>query len=61
MPPSCEIPTSKLTRVRVDGFVKIIASVRPSSGRSATPCFEAGLEPVGEVEDGAQLVRLTSR
>ncbi len=30
-PPSCAIPTSNETRVRVDGFSKIIPSVRPAS------------------------------
>ena len=33
-PPSSRMPTSKETRVRVDGLSKIIASVLPSSGRS---------------------------
>src|SRR5512144_973390 len=30
-PPNCRIPTSNDTRVRVEGFSKIIASVRPAS------------------------------
>jgi hypothetical protein len=32
-PPSWRMPTSKETRVRVEGFSKIIASVLPASGR----------------------------
>ena len=35
-PPSCRIARSKLTRVRVELFSKIIASTCPSSGRSAS-------------------------
>src|SRR5919206_5091006 len=31
-PPSCHAPTSKDTRVRVDDFMKIIASDLPASG-----------------------------
>ena len=34
-PPSSRMPTSKETRVRVDGLSKIMASVRPASGFSA--------------------------
>ena len=39
-PPICRTPTSKLTRVRVEGFSKISATIRPASGRSASgaPC-----------------------
>src|SRR5262245_31208764 len=37
-PPSSRIPTSKLTRVRVDGLLKIIAQTWPARGRS-------GLDP----------------
>src|SRR5688500_1791581 len=36
VPPSCRIAMSKLTRVRVEFFSKIIASTRPSSGASAS-------------------------
>ena len=35
MPPSSAIPTSKPTRVRVDGLWKIIPIVRPGSTRSS--------------------------
>src|SRR5690606_18662943 len=38
-PPSWRMPTSKETRVRVDGFSKIIASTLPSSGRSLAPAL----------------------
>ena len=39
-PPSCRIATSKLTRVRVLGFSKIIASVLPAKGRDdSLPAF----------------------
>ena len=31
-PPICRTPTSKLTRVRVDGLSKIMAMVLPASG-----------------------------
>ena len=31
-PPSCQVPTSNDTRVRVDDFMKIIASDFPASG-----------------------------
>ena len=43
-PPSWRIATSKLTRVRVLGFSKIIASVLPASGRDgrAARRLEAG-------------------
>src|SRR5687768_15280181 len=34
-PPSCQAPTSKETRVRVDAFMKIIASDFPASGFAA--------------------------
>ena len=34
-PPSSKMPASKDTRVRVDGFWKISATLRPSSGRAA--------------------------
>jgi hypothetical protein len=36
-PPSWRIATSNETRVRVDGFSKIIARVLPASGRSRRP------------------------
>src|SRR5690606_30772315 len=37
-PPSCQVPTSKDTRVRVEAFMKIIASDLPASGmRSYRP------------------------
>ena len=35
-PPSWRTPTSKLTRVRVEGFSKISATIRPASGRSSS-------------------------
>ena len=35
-PPICRTPTSKLTRVRVEGFSKISATTRPASGCSAS-------------------------
>jgi hypothetical protein len=35
-PPSSAMPTSNETRVRVDGFWKISATLRPSSGRAAS-------------------------
>jgi hypothetical protein len=38
-PPSWRMPTSKDTRVRVDGFSKIMASALPASGLSAVPAF----------------------
>ena len=40
-PPSCFIPTSNETRVRVEGFSNIIASVFPAKGLSspAVPLF----------------------
>src|SRR5579859_6593942 len=37
LPPSCCMPASNDTRVRVEGFSKIIARVLPSSGRAGTP------------------------
>src|SRR3989440_10787742 len=38
-PPSCVIPTSNDTRVRVDDFSKIIARLRPRSGSYGSPAF----------------------
>ena len=35
-PPICRTPTSKLTRVRVEGFSKTSATIRPASGCSAS-------------------------
>ena len=35
-PPSCRTPTSKLTRVRVEGFSKTSATTRPASAGSAS-------------------------
>src|SRR5581483_11363525 len=40
-PPSSRMPTSNDTRVRVDGFSKIIASVLPASGLSWPPLARA--------------------
>src|SRR5262245_30075649 len=40
-PPSSRMPTSNDTRVRVDGFSKIIASVLPASGLSLPPFARA--------------------
>src|SRR5690606_22366606 len=40
-PPSCRMPTSKDTRVRVEGFSKIMASILPASGLSAVPALVA--------------------
>src|SRR3546814_20089207 len=42
-PPSWRIPTSKLTRVRVDGFSNTMASVLPASGRGSDA--EPSLKP----------------
>jgi hypothetical protein len=36
-PPSWRAATSNETRVRVEGFSKIIASVRPASGLAGRP------------------------
>ncbi len=36
-PPSCVMPTSKETRVRVDAFSKIIARLFPRSGSYGSP------------------------
>ena len=43
-------PTSKETRVRVDGLSKIIASTLPSSGRLTSPAFSRDLAARGIVE-----------
>ena len=49
------MPTSKLTRVRSDGFSKIIASVLPSS--AVGELLRVGLDVGGEVEQVADLRR----
>ena len=56
-PPISTIPASKLTRVRVDGFWKTSATVRPSS-RLARARRE--LERGGAVEDRVQVVGVSS-
>src|SRR5690606_5726356 len=42
-PPSWRMPTSKDTRVRVEGFSKIIASTLPANGFSIAPAFRRAL------------------
>ena len=56
MPPSSAIPTSKPTRVRVDGLWKIIPIVRPGSTRSSLRRDALVLQLVGEVERELELV-----
>ena len=41
--PSCSMPTSKLMRVRVEVFMKIIATARPSRNACGTRRFCASL------------------
>ena len=50
------MPTSNETRVRVDAFWKIMASVRPGSSRCGTPRALQHLEVVGQIEQLDQLV-----
>ena len=39
LPPSCDVPTSKETRVRVEDLAKIIASVLPERQLCFCPLF----------------------
>ena len=48
-PPSWNMPASKDTRVRVDGFWKIMASVLPA--QRVAERAGVGLDAAGEVED----------
>ena len=61
-PPSCRTPTSKLTRVRVEGFSKTSATTRPASARSASGAprgrpARAAFIAAGGVEDRPELRR----
>lgn len=49
------MPTSKETRVRVEGFSKIIASILPASGFSAVPAFNALFRRDRVIDDVAQI------
>ena len=46
-PPSWRMPTSNETRVRVDGFSKISARVRPASGFDALPRGSVRFSSIG--------------
>ena len=50
------MPTSNETRVRVDGFWKIIPSVRPGRSSCGSRLLPELLELVGEVEHSLQLL-----
>ena len=54
-PPSWRMPTSKETRVRVEGLSKIIASTLPSSGLVALAGLQPRLAGRGVVQHGAQI------
>src|SRR5579872_2714076 len=62
-PPSWRIATSNDTRVRVDGFSKIIASVLPASGLSRGPALWAkpGPSPAGRRPGSALAPALSCR
>ena len=56
-PPSWYMPASKLTRVRVDAFSKIIASVRSTSGVVLLVVLEALLDHRARVRTGTRIPR----
>ncbi len=56
MPPSSAIPTSKPTRVRVDGLWKIIPIVLPGQDAQLLAAEPLLLQLVGEVEGELELV-----
>ena len=56
MPPSSAIPTSKPTRVRVDGLWKIIPIVRPGQDAQLLAPEPLLLQLVGEVERELELL-----
>ena len=59
-PPSWRMPTSKETRVRVDGFSKIMASVLPASGLSRPAALlvgDAALQDVAQ-RRGVEIVEI---
>ena len=51
------MPTSKLMRVRVEVFMKIMATARPASTACGSRRFCAALSSDGEVEQRRDLVR----
>ncbi len=46
VPPSCAIPASNDTRVRVEDLSKIIASILPRSGAWCSPLLAAALSAI---------------
>ena len=59
-PPSWTIPTSKVTRVRSEGFSKISATVRPASGVPRRPTFHRCLRSAASANIWSAVSRVRS-